>query len=116
MKNNKKPEIINKTFEIEKFYDNTVNSEWTRIERHRLEFEMTKRALDSFISSRSIIADIGCGPGKYSLYLAKKNHRVTSVDLSEKNIETLDISLFATQHMHPLDNSVTSPPECSLMN
>lgn len=74
---------------IEKFYDDTVQDEWGRLERHRLEFELTRRALDEYIDNKLKIADVGCGPGRYSLYLAKNNHKVTSIDLSAENLNFL---------------------------
>ena len=75
--------------EIERFYDDTCQSEQTRLERHRLEFEMTRRALDEYVLQKATVADIGSGPGKYSLYLASNNHIVTSIDLSVKNLDLL---------------------------
>jgi hypothetical protein len=57
---------------IQEYYNNGVNTEWTRMDRHPLEFEITKRNLDEFIPSKSKIADIGGGPGRYSFYLASQ--------------------------------------------
>src|SRR5690606_3522342 len=72
---------------IRKYYDDSVEIEWSRLDRHPLEFEITKRHIDEFITCKSKIADIGGGPGKYSFYFAEKKHEVTLVDLSPKNIE-----------------------------
>ena len=72
---------------IQEYYNNGVNTEWTRMDRHPLEFEITKRNLDEFIPSKSKIADIGGGPGRYSFYLASQGYNVTLIDLAEKNIE-----------------------------
>ncbi len=69
---------------IQKYYNNGVNNEWTRMDRHPLEFEITKRNLDESIPPKSKIADIGGGPGKYSFYLASIGHNVTLIDLAEK--------------------------------
>jgi hypothetical protein len=42
---------------IQKYYNNGVNTEWTRMDRHPLEFEITKRNLDESIPPKSKIAD-----------------------------------------------------------
>lgn len=73
--------------EIESWYDNQYD-EWERLERHKIEFEITKRYLDRYITQKeSHIFDIGGGPGRYSIYLAQQGHKVSLLDLSAKNIE-----------------------------
>lgn len=73
--------------EIENWYDNDYE-EWSRLERHRIEFEITKRYLDEYIMGKELeIFDIGGGPGRYSFYLAEKGHKVTLLDLSQNNID-----------------------------
>ncbi len=73
--------------EIEDWYDNQYN-EWERLERHKIEFDMTKRFLDQYIQGQNLeILDIGGGPGRYAMYLAEQGHKVTLLDLSKKNIE-----------------------------
>ena len=73
--------------EIENWYDNEYE-EWDRLERHKIEFEITKKYLDKYITQpESKIFDIGGGPGRYAIYLAKQGHKVTLLDLSDKNIE-----------------------------
>lgn len=69
---------------IEKFYEEY--DEWSRLERHRMEFEITKKALDEYIPAGSTVLDVGGGPGRYSIYLASKGLQVTLVDLSEKHV------------------------------
>ena len=51
------------------------------------EFRTTLRAMSEFIPPRSTILDIGGGPGRYSIELAKAGHRVTLLDLSSRNVE-----------------------------
>jgi len=69
---------------IEKFYEEY--DEWSRLEHHRMEFEITKKALDAYIPDGATVLDVGGGPGRYSIYLASKGHKVTLVDLSEKHV------------------------------
>lgn len=72
---------------VEKFYDEKYH-EWDRLERHKIEFDITKRYMDEYIVGENLdIFDIGGGPGRYSIYLAEKGHKVTLLDLSKKNIE-----------------------------
>lgn len=71
---------------IERFYDNNVENEWTRLDRHPLEYEITKKLFDKYILNKSNIIDIGGGPGKYSFFLRNIGHDVTLVDLFLKNI------------------------------
>ena len=72
---------------VQKFYDETYD-EWERLDRHKIEFDITKRYLDEYIVGENLeIFDIGGGPGRYSIYLAEKGHKVTLLDLSKKNIE-----------------------------
>lgn len=73
--------------EIENWYDNEYE-EWDRLDRHKIEFEITKKYLDKYITEpERKIFDIGGGPGRYAIYLAKQGHKVTLLDLSGKNIE-----------------------------
>jgi S-adenosylmethionine-dependent methyltransferase len=72
---------------VKKFYDDTVDYEWGRLERHKVEFELTKRYLNRYIKPGDKVLDLGGGPGRYSLYLAELGCDVTLADLSEKNVE-----------------------------
>ena len=72
---------------VERWYDEEYD-EWERLEYHKIEFDITKRYLDEYIQGENLeIFDIGGGPGRYSLYLAEKGHKVTLLDLSRRNIE-----------------------------
>jgi len=72
---------------IEKFYNEHVDIEWGRLDRHPLEFEITKKHINEILGENQLILDIGGGPGRYSLYYASLGHRVTLIDLSPANIE-----------------------------
>jgi 2-polyprenyl-3-methyl-5-hydroxy-6-metoxy-1,4-benzoquinol methylase len=72
---------------VRKFYDETVNYEWERLDRHKVEFELTKRYLNRYIKPNDKVLDLGGGPGKYSLYLAELGCEVTLADLSQKNVD-----------------------------
>lgn len=72
---------------VEYWYDNKYD-EWERLERHEIEFDITKRYLDEYITGENLETfGIGGGPGRYSIYLAEKGHKVSLLDLSKRNIE-----------------------------
>lgn len=71
---------------VERFYDEEYE-EWERLAYHLPEFEVTKRYMQQYITDSSHkILDIGGGPGRYSIFLARQGHEVTLFDLSGKNI------------------------------
>lgn len=71
---------------VEAFYDASAQYEWDRLQRHKMEFATTWRAMKEHVPSGSTILDIGGGPGRYSISLAKAGHRVTLLDLSAANV------------------------------
>ncbi len=72
---------------VRKFYDETVNYEWNRLERHQVEFEISKRFMTRHVKPHDKVLDLGGGPGKYSLYLSKRGCQVTLADLSQNNVD-----------------------------
>ncbi|EKD55696.1 MAG: hypothetical protein ACD_59C00069G0001 [uncultured bacterium] len=73
---------------VRTFYDRCHKEEWERLERHKIEFEITKRIIYGNITRKKAkIIDIGGGPGRYSLWLASLGHKVTLIDLSGKSID-----------------------------
>jgi len=70
---------------VKDFYDSYVLDEWSRIDS-RPEFFLTCRMLERYIKPADTVFDIGGGPGRYSIYLAKKGCAVTLLDLSPENV------------------------------
>ncbi len=68
---------------VQGFYDNDVQREWERLERHRTEFAVTMQALREYLPPPPArILDIGGGPGRYSIALTQQGYHVTLFDLS----------------------------------
>ena len=71
---------------VKQYYDQTSLQEWERLETHPFEFILTTRMMDAYIRPGDTILDIGGGPGRYAIYYAEKNCRVTLADLSAGNV------------------------------
>src|SRR5204863_7793335 len=63
--------------------------EWGRLESPAgaLEFSRTMQILHAHLASSSRILDLGGGPGRYAIELAKRGHRVVLADLSPELLE-----------------------------
>jgi S-adenosylmethionine-dependent methyltransferase len=70
---------------VRNYYDEQVQDEWTRLERAyaRLEMRSTLRLVEAFFPETGRVADIGGGPGRYTIELLRRGYEVTLVDLSE---------------------------------
>ena len=104
---------------VENYYDQNAQEEWDRLERHRIEFQVTMRALTEFLPpAPAKLIDIGGGPGRYSIALAGQGYRVTLVDLAHANLDLArqkttqaGVELDAFVHANALD--LTAFPEAS---
>lgn len=73
---------------IRRYYDLDPDREWTRLERHPLEFPVTFRHLERELPPPPAnILDLGGGPGRYAIPLAVRGYNVTLVDLSQGNVD-----------------------------
>jgi S-adenosylmethionine-dependent methyltransferase len=104
---------------VENYYDQNAQQEWERLERHKIEFQVTLRALSEFLPEPPAkLIDIGGGPGRYAISLAQRGYRVTLVDLSGGSLELAkhkagqaEVALDAFMHANALD--LTTIPEAS---
>ncbi len=91
---------------IENYYDKDALIEWQRLERHRIEFAITMRALTNFLpSAPQSVLDIGGGPGRYALTLSSLKYQVTLLDLSQANLtfaqqKARETNLSIQQYVH----------------
>jgi S-adenosylmethionine-dependent methyltransferase len=75
------------TGDIRQFYDDSVEKEDTRLQRHQLEHDMTWRYLDKYLPRSGKILEIGCATGAYTVPLAKRGYDVTAVDFASKEVD-----------------------------
>jgi ubiquinone/menaquinone biosynthesis C-methylase UbiE len=99
---------------VEQFYDENVQREWERLDRHRTEFAVTLRVLaDHLPPPPAAILDIGGGPGRYAIELAQQGYTVTLADLSgnclafaESTAKEMGVELVGYLHADARDLSV----------
>lgn len=102
---------------VEQHYDKQAGNEWERLSRHRTEFAVTLRALsDHLPPPPAAILDIGGGPGKYAIELARFGYSVTLVDLSRRSLayakkmsQEAQVELASYLHANALDLSSILP-------
>ena len=68
------------------YYDATVLEEWHRLDSSWLEFAITQHFIRDKLPPGSQILDLGGGPGRYALALAKDGYSVDLIDLAPGNI------------------------------
>ena len=70
---------------VRSYYANSGEREWARLENPddgALEFEVTCHTLAKYLPSNARVLDMGGGPGRYTIWLAQRGHRVVLADLS----------------------------------
>jgi len=70
------------------YYDREVEREWGRLDRpyRRLELVTTLHLVSRYFPQQSRLADIGGGPGRYTVELLQRGFRVTLVDLAPRAV------------------------------
>jgi 2-polyprenyl-3-methyl-5-hydroxy-6-metoxy-1,4-benzoquinol methylase len=72
---------------VQTFYDQSVQTEWERLDRHPVEFAVTMRVLQQHLPPPPArILDLGSGPGRYAIALSQLGYQVSLADLSPANI------------------------------
>ena len=71
---------------VQSYYDSDPEHEWQRLDRGRFEMPITMHYLQKYLPDRSSVLDVGGGPGRYSIALAKLGHTVDILDLSSECI------------------------------
>jgi ubiquinone/menaquinone biosynthesis C-methylase UbiE len=73
---------------VRRYYDGCVEKEWERLSKpyRKLELVSTLRLVEEHFPSSGRVLDLGGGPGRYAIELARRDYRVTLVDLSPECI------------------------------
>ena len=72
---------------VRHYYNENAEHEWARLETDRVEFAITMRALEEYLPPAPRRAlDIGGGPGRYSIELARRGYAVTLADFSASEL------------------------------
>jgi len=84
---------------VREYYDHNVETEWGRLDSPlgRIELRSTLRLIDTYFPTGSRVCDLGSGPGRYSLELARRGDRVTLVELSEGLLQRARTAFAADQ-------------------
>jgi SAM-dependent methyltransferase len=75
---------------IARFFDEYGEREWDRLEARPMErasFEVHRRLLDEFVSAGDRVLEVGAGPGRFTLELARIGARTVVADLSPRQLE-----------------------------
>jgi SAM-dependent methyltransferase len=74
--------------DVRSYYDSHADMEWGRLDGAlcKIEFASTLHLIDKYFPETGRVCDIGGGPGRYTVELARKGYHVTLFDLSEAEI------------------------------
>jgi S-adenosylmethionine-dependent methyltransferase len=75
--------------DIHDYYDQAADSEDTRLERHQLERDLTRRYFANYLTPSGKLLEIGAATGGHTVWLAEHGWQVVAVDLSEVQLARL---------------------------
>jgi SAM-dependent methyltransferase len=74
---------------VRDYFNHYGTREWERLERSlqgRIKYAIHRRFLDQYLPECARVLDIGCGPGRYALDLARRGARLTLADISQAQL------------------------------
>jgi S-adenosylmethionine-dependent methyltransferase len=90
---------------VQEFYKD-AQKEWDRLDLPlcRIEFASTLALIDTHLTPGKRVADIGGGPGRYTIEMLKRGYQVTLFDLSPENValakaKTSELGLMAAEFL-----------------
>lgn len=75
---------------VQAFFDNYGTREWERLERTlqgRIRYAIHSHFLNKYVPEGARVLDVGCGPGRFALDLARHGACLTLVDLSQTQLD-----------------------------
>ena len=83
---------------VRNYYDSAPEREWERLDAglSRIEFASTLRLIEKYFPSSGAICDIGGGPGRFAIELARRGYQMTLLDLSGELLERATLA-FASE-------------------
>ena len=74
---------------VEEHYDSHATQEWGRLDDAlcKIEFASTLHLIDKYFPGHGSVCDIGGGPGRYTIELARRGYQVTLFDISEEELK-----------------------------
>ena len=74
---------------VEDHYNSHAKQEWGRFEDAlcKIEFASTLHLIDKYFPGHGSVCDIGGGPGRYTIELARRGYQVTLFDISEEELK-----------------------------
>lgn len=73
---------------VKDFYNANASVEWERLDLPlcRVEFASTLPLLDKYFPKQGRVCDVGSGPGRYAIELARRGYAVTLLDIADEEI------------------------------
>lgn len=96
---------------VRDYYARDPEREWQRLESSTdgaLEYTLTCDALASYLPKTGRVLDLGCGPGRYSIWLAEQGFRVTLADLSPELLDVARREIITAGVHEQVDEAVTA--------
>ncbi len=75
---------------VRDYFDHYGTREWERLERTlqgRIRYAIHRRFLDGYVPDGSLVLDVGCGPGRFALDLARRGACLTLADISQEQLD-----------------------------
>jgi len=75
---------------VKAYFDNYGTCEWERLERTlqgRIRYAIHRHFLDEYVPDGARVLDVGCGPGRFALDLARRGAYLTLADISQTQLD-----------------------------